>query len=494
MNFNATPESRGISSEFLLKLLRRIDRRGIPMHSLLIARGDDILLDAYWAPFTENTLHRMNSVTKSFVALAIGKLIEEGRLSLKDRAIDFFPEAAEYDVPKERQLETVEDLLTMRTTYVLRPGKHWVKFKLYDRIKTYFENPVDKPAGTMFYYDSLGSYILTVIVERIVGKPFLEYLKEKVLSKIGFSENALCITDALGYSWGDSGLLCTTRDLYLTGKLIRQGGVWEGERLMDGDFLRLATSSITSNCSGGNDRSSSSWGYGYQIWHEMRGGFGFHGMGMQYLICIPELDFYLACTADTQGNDEARAQFMGMYEELVKEELSDTPLPENPKAYAELCEYVKGLKLVSLTGEISSPIAEEISGRRYKLCGNKMGIKHFTVTLTKDVGELVYENAQGEKRLPFGINRNLFGEFPEDGYDNLKIGESPKGYHHPAATSAAWQDGSTLAICSRIIGNHLGGLNIRIAFAGDKASLEMTKTTNCFLNEYEGYAIGTAEK
>ena len=123
-----------------------------------------------------------------------------------------------------------------------------------------------------------------------------------------------------------------------------------------------------------------------------------------------------------------------------------------------------------------------------------MGIKHFTIKLACGEGELIYENAQGEKRLPFGINKNLFSKFPQDGYDNLKIGESPEGYRHPAATSASWQDGTTFDICCRIIGNHLGGLNIRIAFLGNKATLEMTKTTNCFLNEYEGYAIGELEK
>ena len=494
MKNNVTPEALGISSEYLLNMLRRIDRKGIPMHSLLIARGDDVLFDAYWAPFTKDTLHRMNSVTKSFVALAVGKLIEEGKLSLSDKVIDFFPEAKDYAVPELRRGETVEDLLTMRTSYVLRPGKHWVKFKLYDRIKTYFENPTDKLPGTTFYYDSLGSYILTVIVERLTGKPFLEYLKEKVLLKIGFSEDATCITDAMGYSWGDSGLLCTPHDLYRVGKFINRGGVFSGEQLMDRAYLERAVSKIVSNVSGGNDRQNSSYGYGYQIWHELLGGFGFHGMGMQYMICIPKLDLYLVCTADTQGYDEARALFIGMYEELVREGVSDAPLPENPSAYAELTEYVKNLKLVSLSGDATSPIADKISGKKYILEENKMGIKHFTIKLACGEGELIYENAQGEKRLPFGINKNLFSRFPQDGYDNLKIGESPEGYRHPAATSASWQDGTTFDICCRIIGNHLGGLNIRIAFLGNKATLEMTKTTNCFLNEYEGYAIGELEK
>ena len=40
-----------------------------------IAKGDDIFFEKYWAPFTADTLHRMYSVTKSFVSIAIGFLI-----------------------------------------------------------------------------------------------------------------------------------------------------------------------------------------------------------------------------------------------------------------------------------------------------------------------------------------------------------------------------------------------------------------------------------
>ena len=51
-----TPESRGISSRSLLRLLQKLDKKKIPMHSLLVARGDDIILNAYWSPFDNKTL------------------------------------------------------------------------------------------------------------------------------------------------------------------------------------------------------------------------------------------------------------------------------------------------------------------------------------------------------------------------------------------------------------------------------------------------------
>ena len=491
---NKTPESRGISSRSLLRFVKKLDAKKIPMHSLLIARGDDILLNAYWAPFDNNTLHRQNSVTKSFVALAIGLLEEDGYLRLTDRVIDYFPEAKEYEVAEDIRTQTVYDLLTMQTTYIRSERGHWVRDKKYDRIKAYFTAPPEKVKNTLFHYDSRGSYILGVIAERVSGKPLLEYLKERLLSHIGFSENADCILDPSGYSWSDSGLLCTAEDLYRVGKFIRQGGVWEGKRLMNEAFLRDAVSFISSTSTGINSSDNNTNGYGYQIWHEIMDGFGFHGMGMQYMICIPKLDFYLVCNADTQGFDNARAIFLSMYEDFVNEEVHPSPLPEDKEGYDELMSYCSTLKLVAISGKESSPIKDEINGKRFILEENKMGIKSLSLCFDSTGGALVYENRQGVKTLPFGILENTLTEFPEDGYSNMKIGESPLGYHHPCAVSAAWQDERCFAIKVQMTGNHLGGLYVRLGFSNGRLSVDMRKNTNCFLNEYEGSAIGYASR
>jgi hypothetical protein len=429
-------------------------------------------------------------VTKSFVALAIGLLEEEGKIALTDKVTKCFPEAAEYDIPDEISEQTIYDLLTMRTSFVKGQGGHWVRDKAYDRIKAYFTEKPEKANGTFFNYDSRGSYVLGVIAERVTGKPFMEYLKEKILLRIGFSKDSACISDPTGYSWSDSGLLCTAEDLYRTGKFINQGGVWNGERLMNEKFLRDATSAISSSCVSGNDSDNNTHGYGYQIWHEIMDGFGFHGMGMQYMICIPKLDFYLVCNADTQGNDNARAIFIDMYEDFVKEEIHDEPLPENAADYDALLEYCKNLELTSLSCNLKSEMQETINAKTFVLNNNPMGIKQFTLHFDGECGSLIYENAQGEKRLPFGIGKNVIVEFPEDGYADMKIGYSPDGYHYPCAVSAAWQDERTFALKVQVIGNHLGGMYARFGFDKNRASLDMRKTTNCFLNSYEGSAIG----
>ncbi len=483
-----TPEKRGISSPEIERIVRKLEKKQVPMHSLLIARGDDIVYEAYWAPFTKDTLHRMNSITKSYVGLAIGLLAFEGKLSLDDSVTSFFPEAKDIEVDAYTAELTVRDLLCMKSACSKESG-HWIRDKRYDRITDFFTLPQKKPRNTLFRYDTAGSYILTVIAERLAGMPLVEYLKEKALLKIGFSKDADCIKDYAGYSWGDSGLLCTTRDLFLTARLIAKGGVWNGERLMDGDFLREAITPLSSTCTSGWNTYTSQ-GYGYQIWCEADGGFAFHGMGGQLMVCVPKKDVTIVCTADTQGFDEGRTICKQLVYDFI-DELSDEPIPEDRAAYESLCEYTKSLKLVALDlGSKESKLANKINGVRYDLDANAMGIKWLRLDFEGNGGSFTYENEQGEKTIPFSMHENIFCEFPENEYYNTRLGEYEEDYRHPIAVSASWLDQTTLGIKVQFIGNHLAGLFIHLGFDGDRLGLHMLKNTNCFLDKYNGYSAG----
>ena len=93
-NFFATarPEEVGIESQHITNFMKKLEVYNLTMHSILLIRHGKLVAEAYYAPYTANTLHRMFSVTKSFTALGIGLLAEEGKLSLEDRIIDHFPE------------------------------------------------------------------------------------------------------------------------------------------------------------------------------------------------------------------------------------------------------------------------------------------------------------------------------------------------------------------------------------------------------------------
>ncbi len=490
----ATPESCGISSAKLEKMLRKFDDHGFATHSILMAKGDRIFLDAYWHPFNSETHHRMNSVTKSFVGIAIGLLEEEGRISLNDKVSKYFPDECPADLDGYTKDLTIRNLLEMRTTSLGRGG-HWVRDGILDRKVPWFISPAQRPRDTLFHYDSTGSFMLCVIVERLTGKTFVEYLMDKMLRKIGFSEKTECIKGPDGYSWGDSGLLCRPHDLLAFAQLINNGGVWKSERLMNEEFLRKAVSKISDTCEKGT-RSCDDDGYGYQIWRYYNGeGFMFLGAGDQIMVCIPDKDFYFVCTGDNQEHPQARAIICDTLTYDIINELSDTPLPEDEKALCSLNEYTSSLKLCHIRGNTSSHAAKVVNKKTYTLSENKMGIKWFKLRLDEQnkKGIFEYENAQGHKELEFGLCENVLTEFPEEGYPKMQMNVPAPGNKYPCASSGAWLEERKLGIRVMMTGDHLGGLFITIGFSDDysEVGMYMHKNTNCFLHTYAGYAGGT---
>ena len=75
------PEAKGISASCIIDTLSEIDIRGISMHSFLLCKDDCLVAEGYYAPVKKDDLHRMFSVTKSFVSIAIG-LFTGGRPSV----------------------------------------------------------------------------------------------------------------------------------------------------------------------------------------------------------------------------------------------------------------------------------------------------------------------------------------------------------------------------------------------------------------------------
>ena len=67
-----TPEKAGIPSSALIKFLNAIKRQRVCLHSFMILRHGEVAYEANWAPMTPTELHRMYSVSKSFVSVAVG--------------------------------------------------------------------------------------------------------------------------------------------------------------------------------------------------------------------------------------------------------------------------------------------------------------------------------------------------------------------------------------------------------------------------------------
>ncbi len=486
-----SPEQAGISSKNVLQLLKIFDEYNFRTHSFIMERGGKIFAEGYYAPFHQDFKHRMYSVSKSFVGVAVGLAEEDGLLSLDDKFVTYFPEYVNEHTTEHLKNLTIREMLTMETAHDKQIW--WFGTGCEDRLEVYFRNEAKRAAGTNFEYDSPGSFMLGALVERLTGKPFLEYLKERFLVKGGFSVDSYCLKCPGGHSFGDSGIMCTSRDLLVFARFVMNGGVIDGERYMNEAFLTEATKKQV--CNNPNGRVGyGNYGYGYQIWKAPNDGFAFVGMGDQFAICDREKDFIFIINSDNQGYSPTTRTIL--YHELYRTIVNQlgAPLAEDTEAKAELDTYISNLKLFSLKGATTSSFAEALNGRTYLLEENPMGIEYMTFALEGDKGLLTYKNAKGVKELPFGFGHNEFGKFPEEDYSDMITTIPEKGNQYACAVSADWSEERKLRMNVQIIDKYFGNFCIECGFKGDEIGVYMLKTAEAFLGEYQGFAAGRLQK
>ena len=482
-NFSfATPAECGISYENINAFIDDIESRGVMLHGFAFLRGDKIFAEGYFAPIHKDFLHRMYSTSKTYTSMAIGALIGEGKISLDDPVYKFFPDKLPENLHPYIAEATIRHLLMMATPFDRETYGRFVPDWEY----SFFNKPPQVRPGTRFIYDTCGTYMLDCIVERVTGKPFLDYLKDVALREIGFSEDAWCIQSPDGHSWGGSGVMATLRDTVRFATLVKNKGVAHGKQLLPADYIEEATKYQISNSTQypvkglveGN-------GYGYKIWMTYENGYAFLGMGCECALVLPEKDLVAVFIGDTQGD------VYGVFESF-KKYISDNvgePYAPDASAQAALEARLAGLTVPSLRGAVTSPVAAEVCGKEYTVFNNPMQITSIRFEFDGEEGAMYYDTLRGEKKMPFGMAKNVFFPFPEKHYYDRQI-NLPANRELNAFASAEWVDEKTLHIRTYILDNSLGNMHTYVTFNGDKIGIRMTKVAEWFMDEYEGEAYG----
>lgn len=481
-----TPEQAGVHSENILKMIEAFEKKNYSMHSIIMAHKGKVFFEQYWKPYNKDSLNRLYSAGKSFVSLAIGFLYDEGKLGLDDKIIKYFPEYEEKaDCALKEQ--TICDMLKMSTASI---DKHWLGLGVTNRTEYYFTREQNRPSGTLYNYDSTGTYILGIVVEKLSGKNFIDYLKEKLFAKIGVSDDICCLKTPDGHLWADSGVRCTSLDFLKVAQFATNMGEWNGEQLLSREYMLEATSPQAFTAYDGYG-GYSKYGYGYQFWITQDGGFSFNGMANQFAICLPEKDFVFVCTADNQFNPtSAEIIFENVFEKIA-DTISDGELPENPTDYERLKSACDKLELSWVKGNAYSEFQNAVNGITYCLDDNDMKIKSFKLDFCgNNEGEFEFIDDEGTHVLPFGIGKNVFCNFPKNAMPDEVGGVDAVGYRHKCAVSGAWVEEKKLFIKAQIIDKYLANLCITIGFRGDTVGMQIMANAEFFLEKYHGFAGG----
>lgn len=477
------PEHLGIPSSAILNFLDRIDQEQINLHGFLILRKGKIAAEGYWSPYSKKSMHRMYSTSKSFVSLAVGLMIDEGKLHINDRIVTFFENEIHGSVHPYIEKATIRDLLMMAspftdTTYK-KDDPDWAA--------TFFKKDPSHLPGTLFSYDTSATLILNTIVEKISGTTFLEYMRSLLLDPIGFSKGAWCIRTPEGTSWGGSGVICTLRDMAKLAYICLNHGRWEQQQLISEQYVREATSKQIDN--------SMIWeeGYGYQIWREKDNGFSFQGMGSQLALCFPDEELIFACIADTQMMKHTGIPMIkSAFKEEVFQKLEDHELPIDQEETIQLENKIEKLHIKPMKGETNSSVVERVNKRWFTFAENPMNISRLRFIFNEDEGVLEYKNDSGFHQLEFGIGKKKVGVFPQKNYDGEQIGTTlGKGYD--CLVSGAWVEKHKLNLLVYITDDHLGTAKMSFSFKESELSIQMIKEAEWFLEEYKGFAHGVLQ-
>lgn len=473
----ATPEQVGISSAAVIDFIDVVKTEQINLHGFIMLKGDRVFCEGYYAPFHQEFEHRMYSVGKSFTALAVGFLEEEGKIALDDTICTFFSDKYDWNnLHPYLKKTTIKDMLCMATPHGYTSYK---KIDDEDWVRSFFTAKPDREPGQNFCYDTSSTHVLGALVERLTGKTLIGYLNEKLLSKIGCTPTMRFLPDPLGVSQGGSGLVCTLRDVARVAWVCTQQGVYKGEQVLPNIFLKEALSKKINTPL--QPVIEEQQGYGYHIWRTRHEGFAFYGIGGQLAICLPQYGFVLTTYGDTLSDPTGVQSIYNALWKCILPELKKqcyAPIIQDFKSQQILSKRLSELKVSCVNGAISSDIVPEINSRTYVFPKNPMAFCKcsFIFDSEKETCTLFYTNATGEHELCFGFGHMEMQLFPDTAYDCIG--------------SAAWIDNGQLHLKADLIGDCFAGVYMTATFDKNRLTLAMKRILEPFLDQYDGYVSG----
>ncbi len=479
-----SPEKAGVPTDCIRRFTKRLADKQIPMHSLLLARQDQLFFEGYYAPCTADMPHRMFSVSKSFTAVAVFLLAEEGQLRLDDPIVSYFPEKLPPKVHPWIASMTIKDMLMMRschaaTTYKIDMTSDWVE--------SFFTTPPTHPAGTLFHYDTSAAHTLCALVEKLTAKDMLDYLKEK-LSPLALSADSYLLKDPFGVSMGGSGLVALPMDLLKFGFfLLRRGNVC-GKQLLPASYLDMAVSNLSATCVPA-PLPSEAQGYGMQFWRGERDNYVCYGMGGQFIIVFPNCGLICATTADTQSIAGGNQQiYDALYEEILPA-VQDAPLPETQETRLLLSRTLDSLRLAplpntALSADIQKTV-RRVNGQTFHVQTTPSVFESFSLRFDLEDttlgapkgGSLSFVCKQQPCTVVFGIGQMRTGTFPL--------------YHLNYAASGAWLSDGTFYIKAHIIDSFVGCVQFQLAFAENSLTVFLRKKEESLFQEFDGHLYCT---
>jgi CubicO group peptidase (beta-lactamase class C family) len=331
----------------------------------MLVRHGHVVAEGWWSPFAPQLPHSMYSLSKSFTSTAVGLAIAEGKLSLDDPVLRFFPDDAPAVPGENLKQMRIRDLLTMNTGQHADDVTNNFSFETnLPLVKQFLSVPVAHKPGTFFWYNSPATFMESAVVQKVTGQTVFDYLKPRLFEPLGIENPSWEMKQQ--YTFGCSGLHIRTEDIARFGQMLLQKGSWNGGQLVPSSWIETATARLVST--GSNPASDWDQGYGFHFWRCRPGCYRGDGAFGQFCIVVPQQDAVIAITAGTRDLQGV----MNLVWQKLLPAMQPKRLRRDAEAQKKLSQTLAGLTMHVQAGD-AKPSAETAacSGKTFLFPANE---------------------------------------------------------------------------------------------------------------------------
>jgi len=277
--------------------------------SLLIAHRGQLLFESYYRRGRVNYPHYQMSITKSYTAMAIGRAIQLGHLTIADLdapVVDFLKQLDRGKLAPGAEAITLAEAMNMRSGIRLGDAKVDALARQagslagQGQIQAYLEHsePIPK-APREFKYQGADPAIAMQVLEAVVPGGARRFIETELFGAMGIT-NFAWEPDVSGLPKAAAGSGLRSRDMLKWGLLVLDGGAWNGRQLIPAAFVEKAIDRIHTNAQGTS--------YGFFWWRQdVAAGGGIldqisgRGAGGQFIQMYPDRGLVIVITGHQEG-------------------------------------------------------------------------------------------------------------------------------------------------------------------------------------------------
>lgn len=221
--------------------------------SFLVLKNGEIIFEEYFNDMSSDSLHLMNSITKSFIGMLVGILSDEGIFDTKDKITKYLPELNDTGFSET----TIQSALDMSSAVKFEEDyddplcEFWREAAvvgwrpdlvddnspktLLDFALSLKEKEQEEMEG--YHYRSVLTNVIAMVIERATNKRVQDLLEKHLWQKLKTEQDAVIVVDKTGLPFVGAGMNACTRDLARFGQMILNDGLYEEEQIVPKQWI-----------------------------------------------------------------------------------------------------------------------------------------------------------------------------------------------------------------------------------------------------------------